>query len=109
MRTQLNPLPRLKTFARNHKILTAILLLLAVPIATYNAWWLSASTRGKIAAHLDLRRGHYTLLVYGLPAAGEPAYRRVLKDRYEIEWKRVANCTVTPALVNYANSYNEVV
>jgi hypothetical protein len=109
MRTRLNPLPRIQTFARNHKILTVFLLLFGAPIATYSAWSVSASTRGKVSAHLDLRRGQYTLLLHGLPMHADPEFRRILKDRYGVDSKRVGYCVTSFPVRAYADSYNEVV
>jgi hypothetical protein len=109
MRTQQNVLTRLQTFARHHRILATFLLLFSTSITVYIAWAMSASTRGTIAAEIDLRRGHYTILLYGLPPRDEARYLHTLKDRFGVQSKRVANCIVSQPLLDYADSYNKVI
>ncbi|HEY2823496.1 MAG TPA: hypothetical protein VGJ06_20800 [Candidatus Acidoferrum sp.] len=100
---------RLQTFARSHRFLITFLLLASTAIAAEVAWSLSAAECGKLAAQLDIRLGHYTLMLYGLPTSGQPEHLRTLHDRYGVDSKRLAYCTVSRPLINCADSYNAVV
>jgi hypothetical protein len=68
----------------------------------------TAPTRGRLAAHFDVRRGHYVVLTYGLPPEWRPQYAQLLQDRYGIEVRTVALCIVSETLRSYADSYDEV-
>jgi len=69
------------------------------------AWSETASTRGTVVARFDIARDHYQLLGYGLflPRA---EYVRLLRERYGVGFKKVADCIVSESLVAYADSYN---
>lgn len=69
-------------------------------------WLWSAPIRGRISARMDVSRGDYRTLVYGLPPASCGEYERLLRDRYGVRAERVAYCTVTSSLVAYANAYD---
>jgi hypothetical protein len=94
----------IKVFVKNHRIFISILVL----IGMLGAWWLAAPLRGQIAAHLDVWRGHYRVLGYGLPTSSRPEYARLLRERYGIEFRPVAGCVVSEALISYVRGYNEV-
>jgi len=68
----------------------------------------TAQTRGRLAAHFDVWRGHYVVLAYGLPPPTRPEYAKLLRQRYGIEVRTVALCMVSETLTSYADSYNEV-
>ena len=51
-------------------------------------WSLIASVRGRVAADIDIRRGRYQLLGYGLPSPTRPEYVRCLRERYGIQFHR---------------------
>lgn len=68
----------------------------------------TAPIRGRLAAHFDVRRGHYVVLAYGLPPEWHPEYAQLLHGRYGIEVRRVALCIVSETLRSYADSYDEV-
>lgn len=97
-----------KTFLRNHKILLSIVGLLFALCAADVLWSHSAVWRGRLAAHMDLRRGHYIVLAYGLPRFGAPEYARILKEQYAIEFHYVGFCTVSRTLRAYADGYDEL-
>jgi len=71
-------------------------------------WWETAGIRGYMVASFDVARGHYEEQGYGLPGPGRPEYARLLRERYGIEYRQVALCTVSDELVNYADAYNSV-
>lgn len=71
-------------------------------------WWATAPLRGRIAAHFDLRRRHYRLLVYGLPPAWRSGYADLLRERYGIEVRAVAYCIVSETLISYVEGYDTV-
>jgi len=72
------------------------------------AWYESASMRGRWRARIDLARGHYVVLGYGLPRRGAAEYKQVLQERYGVEYRPVALCTVSESLRSYADAYDEV-
>jgi tetratricopeptide (TPR) repeat protein len=92
-------------FIARHKKLLLTLSLLVVLIG---GWWLAAPVRGRLGAYLDLSRGHYRLLTFGLPPAWLPEYSRLLRERYGVEVVPVAGCVVSPALVSYVDGYDKV-
>ena len=94
-------------FLRKHKILAALIVLAAIVLFVV-AWDASASLRGRLAARMDLARGRYAILAYGLPPGESEEYARLLKERYGIEYRQVALCLVSPELVAYAGSYNKL-
>jgi hypothetical protein len=65
--------------------------------------------RGRVAAHVDIRRGRYQMLGYGLPVPWRPEYARCLRERYKIEFRPVAGCLVSDSLVSYVNTYDSVI
>jgi hypothetical protein len=72
------------------------------------AWWLSAPVRGYLTAEVDLLRGKYTVLGYGLPPSWQPEYARLLHERYGVQYRPVAGCMVSQDLVWYVGAYNRV-
>jgi hypothetical protein len=78
-----------KTFLRNHKILLSIIGIVFALCAADVLGSSSATWRGRLAAHMDIRRGHYIVLAYGLPPFGAPEYARILKEQYAIEFHYV--------------------
>lgn len=81
-------------------------LVLAIVLGT--VWPMTARTRGQMAANMDLRKGNYRLLTYGLPPTWLPEYARLLKERYRIELHPVAGCVVSNGLIAYVDGYDEV-
>jgi hypothetical protein len=94
-------------FFRRHKILAALIVLAALVLFAV-AWDASAAIRGTLAARMDLARGRYVVLAYGLPPAESEEYARLLKERYGIEYRQAALCLISPELVAYAGSYNKL-
>ncbi len=68
-------------------------------VACSMLWSWTAEIRGRLAAHLDIARGHYELLRCGLPPPWRPEYARLLHERYDIEFRPVAGCIVSQSLV----------
>jgi hypothetical protein len=86
----------------------SVIGIIAALVAASRAWSLSAKQRGYWAARVDLRRGHYILLAYGLPSPWRPEYAQLLRERYGIEVHTVALCIVSETLRSYVDSYDEV-
>jgi hypothetical protein len=97
----------MKTFCRNHKTL-AFFAAFALLVCGVIVWNETAFTRGQVAAHFDVARGHYKILGYGLPAPGHPEYIRTLHDKYNVEFHPVAGCIVSQSLISYVDGYNGV-
>lgn len=68
----------------------------------------TAPTRGRLTAHIDVWRGHYVVLAYGLPSPWRRQNAQLLRDRYGIEVRTVALCIVSETLRSYVDSYDEV-
>jgi hypothetical protein len=68
-----------------------------------------AEVRGRLAAHIDVARGQYQVLGYGLELPSRSEYAHCLQERYHIEFKTVAGCIVSDSLVSYAKGYHAVV
>ena len=91
----------------NRKLaLCAIAALLAA--ATTRTWASSASLRGRADARRDIGKGIYKELIYGLPGPWNQNYALLLKNRYNVELRRVAGCIVTKRLTEYVRGYDEV-
>jgi hypothetical protein len=71
-------------------------------------WWPIPSAFGKHAAHIDISRGNYKELGYGLPFLGSDEYARLLQERYGIEFHYVDFCTVSKSRRDYSDAYNQV-
>lgn len=97
-----------KTFLRSHKTLLSIIGIVFALCAADVRWSASATCRGRLAAHMDLRRGRYIVLAYGLPPFGAPEYARILKEQYAIEFHYVDFCTVSRTLRAYADGHDEL-
>jgi hypothetical protein len=82
--------------------------LLVLLFAALLAWALSASLRGRLVARIDLRRGHFVFLTYGLEPPERSEIARLLRERYGIELRTVAGDIVSNNLVSYVSAYNEV-
>lgn len=96
----------MRTFSKNQKKIVfvgmAALLLGAIPL-----WSVTASTRGRLAAHFDLSRGQFIFQSYGLNLSGRE-YSNLLKERYGISTHVLALCIVSETVISYADSYNEI-
>ena len=71
-------------------------------------YWPIPKTHGLIEAHFDLAHGRYKILGYGLPLRGMDKYISLLHERYGVDYRAVAGCTVSKDLVDYANAYDSV-
>ena len=95
-------------FVRRHKGITVAGVATTFIILTW-VWDGSASVRGRLAARIDLRRGRYELLGYGLPTPSRPQYAACLRKSYNVEFRAVAGCIVSEPLVSYVDAYDSVV
>ena len=98
----------MKHYLRNHKGIAAISALGGFLILCW-FWSLSAPIRGRLAAHIDIHRGRYEVLGYGLASPSRSDYARCLRERYNVEFRTVAGCVVSESLVSYVNAYHSVV
>lgn len=87
--------------------LASIGILMALILMAW-IWDLTAGARGTLEARLDLERGRYAILAYGLPPGGRDEYTRLLRERYGIERRQIALCIVDRSTVAFADSYNHV-
>lgn len=71
-------------------------------------WPMFSVVHGRLDATLDVRRGHYQRLVYGLPVPWRPRYAQCLKERYDVEMRPVAGCIVSSSLEAYVRGYDSV-
>jgi hypothetical protein len=71
-------------------------------------WYPTAYPRGAAMAFFDVLRGHYEVQVYGLPLPWEGEYYRLLKEKYGVSLRPVADCVVPPSVKWYADGYNAV-
>src|SRR5438105_1225678 len=98
----------MKPYFRNHKGIAAIFVLALFLVLCW-FWSMSAPIRGHLAAHLDVHRGRYQVLGYGLANLSRSEYGRCLRERYNIEFRPVAGCIVSESLISYAKAYQSVV
>jgi hypothetical protein len=98
----------MKHYLPNHKGIAAISVLGALVVLCW-FWDQSASIRGGLAARIDVHRGRYQLLGYGLPSPSRPEYASCLRQRYSVGFRPVAGCMVTESLVSYVDAYDSVV
>ena len=94
----------MRAWLKKHKKTAAI----ATVLACVEVWQLAAPVRGQLAARFDVARGHYKLLVYGLPPSSRPEYERLLRERYNIAVHTAAYCIVSREMIAYVQSYDEV-
>src|SRR5579871_1239074 len=67
-------------------------------------WWPISGECGRMAAQLDVRRGHYRVLGYGIAPRGPDPY---LREHYGIEFVAYG-CVVTESEREYVAAYNAV-
>ena len=98
----------MKQSSRKHRIVAVTSTLVALLIFCW-LWGPFATIRGSLAARVDIHRGRYQVLGYGLPSPSRPEYARCLRERYGIEFRTVAGCIVSDSLISYVNGYHSVV
>lgn len=59
-------------------------------------------------AEIDIHKGHYEVLDYGLLAGWSTEYARLLHSRYGIKNRVVAGCSVSASQAAYIQAYNAV-
>jgi hypothetical protein len=94
-------------FAKKHRVISAVITFVFL-VALALGWSATAATRGKLTARYDVHQGHYYILAYGLAPAERAEYARLLKQRYGIELRKVADCIVSESLVAYVDNYDHV-
>jgi hypothetical protein len=90
------------------KKVTWVLIILSLVVCGELVREHTAAIRGRSAAHFDVWCGRYVLLAYGLPPEWRPQYAQLLWERYGIEVRTVALCSVSETLRSYADSYDEI-
>jgi hypothetical protein len=74
-----------------------------ISISRYSlAWW-----AGRTEAEKDVAKGILAREVYGFGAGGGHA-AKILRERYHIETRPVADCIVDEKIVGHATGYNEI-
>lgn len=71
----------------------------------------AAHDAGRAHAENDARAGRLAIEVFGSPIKGEANYERMLRERYQIELRRVnegADPDMDDKIIAHANGYNEV-
>jgi hypothetical protein len=97
----------MERYLRSHSLISAIYVFGGFLILCW-LWSLVPLMRGRLAAHVDMQRGRYQVLGYGLPSPWRPEYARCLQERYKIDFRPVAGCTVSESLVSYIHAYDSV-
>lgn len=95
-------------YLRRHKMFAAVSVF-TLFLALSWLWSASAPIRGHIAARIDVHRGRYQVLGYGLAPPSRSEYAGCLRERYGIEFRTVAGCMVSDSLLSYVNAYHSVV
>ena len=72
-------------------------------------WLTTASLRGRLVARHDVAAGRYEVQVFGVPTPWEPTYASLLKEKYGVEKRVVADHTISPWLAAYVEAYDEIV
>jgi hypothetical protein len=70
--------------------------------------WPIPATRGQLDARIDLAHGRYEILGYGLPPLGMDRYISLLSQRYGVDYREVAGCTVSKETRDYVEAYDSV-
>ena len=83
-------------------------IVMAILIGGPVGWWATANLRGRAVAYVDLARGHYEVQGYGYPDPWRREYKLHLRERYGIEYRQVAFCTVSLWQRNYSDGYDSV-
>src|SRR5208282_2349061 len=97
-----------KEFRKTRRKVAMVVGAIALLAVSLEMWSATAPLRGRMAAHFDVRRKHYRVLVYGLPPAWRSGYADLLRERYGIEVRAVAYCIVSETLISYVESYDAV-
>ncbi|OYW35423.1 MAG: hypothetical protein B7Z42_14700, partial [Brevundimonas sp. 12-68-7] len=90
------------------KMTLAIAVLALCSCSSPHGSWL-AEIKGRADARKDLRAGKLRLETMGLlPAPWERTNEDLLKERYGIQYSRVAGCVVSDELIGHAKGYNQI-
>ena len=98
----------MRKFFNRRNVLLTLVAIVVLPVLAAVSWLESAPLRGRWAAHSDIAHGRYRVLGYGLPPAGISEYRNLLQQRYGVEYRQVAFCTVGPYTSAYVDAYDAV-
>ena len=80
----------------------------AAPLAEAFPAGTNAYALGQAEAQRDLTNGLLEVKSYGDPAPATEDYAKILKTRYQVEFRTVAGCVVTPERVDNWRGYNDV-
>ena len=72
-------------------------------------WFLPAASRGHIAAHLEVWRGHYDLLICDRSDSPKYKYDELLRERYHILMRGISGCGSDRSVADYMTAHNAVV
>ena len=67
-----------------------------------------AYSEGVLAARVNIYLGRYDVLGYGLPPPEREEFVQILKTRYGIRFRPIAECLISPDIVAYSNGYNRI-
>ena len=70
-------------------------------------YW-TAYHRGHADATRDLQSGQLAVEIDGLVMRGEDEYAQELRERYQIELRRIAGCIVDEKILAHLKGYNEI-
>lgn len=71
--------------------------------------YINATRTGRADARKDLHSGQLAIETHSLPMKGEREYAEILRQRYQIELRRIAGDTdVTEKVLGHAKGYNEI-
>lgn len=68
----------------------------------------SCTSQGRSDAQADLRAGKLVVETAGMPMPGEDRYHELMKTRYGVEHRRVADCVLDDKTIAHMKAYNEV-
>lgn len=90
------------------KIALGVSVLVLCACASVHGSWLG-ELKGRADARKDLQSDKLRVETMGFPPAPwEKTYERTMKERYGIEFQRVAGCVVSDRLIGHAKGYNEI-
>jgi hypothetical protein len=70
-------------------------------------YW-TAYHRGRTDAKRDVQSGHLAVEIDGLAMTGEGEYATELRERYQVELRRIAGCIVDEKIMAHLKGYNEI-
>ncbi|MEO5713436.1 MAG: hypothetical protein ABIT37_08095 [Luteolibacter sp.] len=68
----------------------------------------NSARQGRVDAQADISRGQLAIESAGMPFRWDPNYKRLLRQRYGIEFRIVGGCMITEEAAEHLRTYNEV-